>query len=72
MALTADPAVEKKLGEVLQSVRAWGGAVHPLTLKGAHILGGLGIRDRAAAVFGRVKEILDPDAIFGPWPEELW
>ena len=54
------------------STRAWGGSVRPLTLAGARILGGIGIRERVAAVFGRVKDILDPDNIFGRWPEELW
>ncbi len=70
--LTADQAAQKSLKEALLSTRAWGGSVRPLTLVGARILNGIGIRDRVAAVFGRVKKILDPDNIFGPWPEELW
>ncbi len=70
--LTTDLAAEKSLKEALLSTRAWGGSVRPLTPAGARILGGIGIREQVAAVFGRVKKILDPDTIFGPWPEELW
>ncbi|MCH7528816.1 MAG: FAD-binding oxidoreductase [Candidatus Marinimicrobia bacterium] len=72
LGLTAALAAEKNLKEALMSTRAWGGSVRPLTLAGARILGGIGIRERVAAVFGRVKNILDPDNIFGRWPEELW
>ncbi len=72
LGLTADLAARKNLKEALLSTRARGGSVRPLTLAGARILGGIGIRERVAAVFGRVKKILDPDTIFGPWPEELW
>ncbi len=71
LALTADLAAEKSLKGALLSTRAWGGSVRPLTLPGARILSGIGIRERVAAVFGRVKKTLDPDTIFGPWPEEL-
>ena len=72
LGLTAALAAEKSLRAALLSTRAWGGLVRPLTLAGARILGGIGIRERVSEVFGRVKNILDPDNIFGPWPEELW
>ncbi|MEE9466175.1 MAG: FAD-binding oxidoreductase [Candidatus Neomarinimicrobiota bacterium] len=68
----ADSIGDQRFREALRFTQAWSGRVRPLSLEGAATLSELGIRERPPAVMRRVKQILDPDTIFGPWPEELW
>ncbi len=72
LAPVTDSPADQRFREALRSTQAWGGRVRPLSLEGAATLDEVGIRERSPAVMQRVKQILDPDNIFGPWPEQLW
>jgi len=69
---TADSTGDQPFRAALRSAQAWGGRVRPLSLEGATTLDEVGIHEQPPAVMQRVKQILDPDRVFGPWPEQLW